>query len=570
MKPRDIENQLKNEIEKASTPNFAKLMERCKKDAPREALLEKELVPVTAGAPLHRQKTTRNAVTAIILAFLLVLTACFVIYFITDKDDLKNHSTSSSSKKGGYIVVDINPSLEIAYDKDGIVTKITPLNEDAEILLCDMNLIGKSYESAVDSLFDGCIELGYLSPSRQDNAVMTTVIGEDGAKDEEMSEKIKNVFNSEFSERKMLGVVITGFDDPELKDEADKYGIDTQKYSLIQRYLSLGGELEEERYSEISIRELYSYISEKEKEIKNEEIAQKENEANKLQNELFGKVIEDLKIIVEYLPEEAREPINSLILELEEIGKIESLEKLYEKLDELESKEDMMLYALVYGIKLYLSEAGTAIEKTEKELNELNKTVEEKKKERLESFGEVFEGNEEIDLEKWQKENEEAFKNGWYSKKDKWNDDRKNESSRGEKPSENNKEDLENKDEQGIIPPNDNEGENKDKNPNGNLENKPSQDEKNNQDNDNEQIFPPLFDDLITPSDDEAQENKKDRFPEDTDLKNDEEIDITPENTDKEDDEENRTGEEIAPPSAPDKEKNHFDDFFNGGNYPFH
>ncbi|MFQ7076593.1 MAG: hypothetical protein ACLRSW_00805 [Christensenellaceae bacterium] len=95
-----------------------------------------------------------------------------------------------------------------------------------------------------------------------------------------MTLEMKKLLSEEFSSNKIRGVVITGVDNPDLEREAAKYGIDAQKYALIQTYLALGGKLAEEENKNILVRDLYSFISEKQEELKEEEIAELETQTS--------------------------------------------------------------------------------------------------------------------------------------------------------------------------------------------------------------------------------------------------------------------------------------------------
>ena len=78
---------------------------------------------------------------------------------------------------------------------------------------------------------------------RDNNAVLASATSDNGERDEKMTGEIKRLFASEFSKKKIRGVVITGVQGSELDAEANEYGIDSQKYALILSYLDMGGEL---------------------------------------------------------------------------------------------------------------------------------------------------------------------------------------------------------------------------------------------------------------------------------------------------------------------------------------
>ncbi|MBR2296866.1 MAG: hypothetical protein IKA43_05645 [Clostridia bacterium] len=291
MKGRKIEKQLKNEISTASDFGFQEIMERA--HANDDALLEAVPVTVEGKAYNHRGsalKTILFALGALILAF--------AIFWILQNEE------PAPTRSAGYFVIDINPSIKLSYNQDGIITDAQALNEDASVLLVNLDLSGKSADDAVSILFDKCVALGYFSSERDNNAVMTSATTDNGESDEEMTNEIKRLFSSQFSKKKMRGVVITGVQNAELDATASELGIDSQKYALILSYLDMGGELDTERYDEVSISELYEMISEREKEQKKEDIAKIESERDSKQSELFEALFNSVEALIDKIQAE--------------------------------------------------------------------------------------------------------------------------------------------------------------------------------------------------------------------------------------------------------------------------
>lgn len=379
MKIKDIEKQLKNEIE-AHSPSFEDVLSKCKENESTDNLIkEKCLVPATAGVPTRLQ-TSRSKLSYVLPVALIAVLAIIVIFICLPP--------KANELTGGYFVIDINPSFEISYDKDGNVLAVTALNEDAEVLLYELELKGKSYTEAIGLIVDNCVKLGYLSPQRQDNAILTTAISEQGVKDEKMTEKIKAIFSDTLTQKNVQGEVLTGVQDEELNSEAQKYGIDGQKLSLIQKYIDVGGEIEETQYSEISIRELYYSISQKEKDAKAEKIDNLKNEASKLETELNDKIISGLDGLKDIIPEDSefKSQLEALIENANNGGAGSHIDGLIEMLEGIENSElGLIIPNFVSGLKTELESKNEEIKKANDQLTELNKTVEEKKNDRLNS-----------------------------------------------------------------------------------------------------------------------------------------------------------------------------------------
>ena len=364
MKIKDVEKQIKNKIE-AHSPSFESVLSKCKnntEDLPKE----KCLVPVMAGAPTRLQ-ASRSVVKYALSAILVAILAIIIIFMFLPP--------RTNEFTGGYFVIDINPSFEISYDKNGNVLAVTALNEDAEVLLYELELNGKSYTEAIELIVDNCVTLGYLSPQREDNAILTTAISEQGVKDEKMTEKIKDIFSNTLTQKNVTGKVLTGVYDEELNKEAEKYGIDGQKLSLIQKYIEVGGEIVEEQYSEITIRELYHSIAEKEKNNKTEKIDNLKNEAAQLENELFDKITGLKDIIPE--DSEIRDQLDLIIDSTQNDGASSHIESLLELLGSFGNSQ------VISDLKNELESKNEEFKKANDQLTELNKTVEEKKNDRL-------------------------------------------------------------------------------------------------------------------------------------------------------------------------------------------
>ncbi len=430
MKTSEIEKQLKKEIREAAASDFSNIASKCNE---KEVVFEKRPVVEHGIAPKNESShSIKNTVIALLTALVLALAGILLI------NQLRNES------KGGSFIIDINPSLEIVYNENTEVTQINALNEDAEVLLCNMELVGKSYKEAVGLLMDNCVKLGYLSPSREDNAIMTTALLENGEKNEDMTQEIKELFYKEFENRRMHGVVIAGFENSELKQEAEKYGIDTQKYSLIQEYLSLGGELEEKEYAKTSIRELYSFIYQKNKEEKTAKIESLNSKANEIDRELLDALSNVNKLIASKIENlssiEDVERYSSYIISISQYASqvgnnkddkyqsvIQNVSAFFDNI--LEKETDAEIINLIKETKTDIEFQYEELSKAQKELGELNKTPQDKMNERLDKFSSDIKGDTDVILPP-QPPKEEDYINEWNEYKEKWNEERKNDLSK--------------------------------------------------------------------------------------------------------------------------------------------
>lgn len=89
----------------------------------------------------------------IIFSFILLLVLSLSIYGC--KDD------SGEKFSNAYITIDINPSIEIITNDEGLVEQVNPLNYDAEILLSESDFTGKTVEEVVETIINLALEAGY-------------------------------------------------------------------------------------------------------------------------------------------------------------------------------------------------------------------------------------------------------------------------------------------------------------------------------------------------------------------------------------------------------------------------
>ncbi|PKM70310.1 MAG: hypothetical protein CVU93_02735, partial [Firmicutes bacterium HGW-Firmicutes-18] len=92
----------------------------------------------------------------------------------------------------GFLELDINPSVELAYNRSMKIIKITPLNIDGKVLLdsIDVSLKGNTLDKAVDILLENARNLSY------DMSNVVIVYTKLDVSDETKIEKIMDEINS--------------------------------------------------------------------------------------------------------------------------------------------------------------------------------------------------------------------------------------------------------------------------------------------------------------------------------------------------------------------------------------
>ena len=258
MKKQEIEKLIREDLSKSAPDDFSTLRGRMSNRATEEEVefaLQPAYVSQGGGKITGAGKGLWKRLLAIGLAFLLLVSAGAILLV---------HLLGNKKIDAGYFVIEINPSIQISYDENGIVTEAEGLNLDGKTLLTTTQLVGQNYQNAMDTVFNRCVALGYFNLARDNNAILVSANKSTGGTDANLSEEIKQKFTSLFASRDMQGAVLTGLAETQsLVQVAQGYGIDAQKYALIKTAQALGVTIEEEEYATISVSAIYGAIQEK-------------------------------------------------------------------------------------------------------------------------------------------------------------------------------------------------------------------------------------------------------------------------------------------------------------------
>jgi hypothetical protein len=134
--------------------------------------------------------------------------------------------TTSAQAEDSYVTLDINPSVELIVSPRDKVIYANPLNEDAEVLLVDLDLIGMDLEDAIDLIIETSIELGYIAADEDvETYVSVSAINEDAEIQERIQNKIKEHVNNAFQNKGLMGRAQDKGYTPEFLEEAQNYGV---------------------------------------------------------------------------------------------------------------------------------------------------------------------------------------------------------------------------------------------------------------------------------------------------------------------------------------------------------
>ena len=134
-------------------------------------------------------------------------------------------SDTPATYEAGYLRMDVNPSVEIIYDKDNKVTAVKSANNDADVLLSAelrTEVVGKPVDEAAAVIAEEAGKLGFLSTDN-DGAVRITVVANSDKQREEVLTKTSLAIESNFMERGIFVAVVAVERTTEWL--ADEYGV---------------------------------------------------------------------------------------------------------------------------------------------------------------------------------------------------------------------------------------------------------------------------------------------------------------------------------------------------------
>lgn len=155
-----------------------------------------------------------------------------------------------------YVSISINPLVEFVVNEDDIVTAVNCANEDAEILLSDVNLVGLTVEEATETFVNLATEAGYIDENSEDNQVTITVVTEDEDTEDGLQNRIKNRINNFFNKKGITGRVTEKEILEQYGEEIDALDISLGKKMMIVRLLELDDSLDINTLKDMTEKEL--------------------------------------------------------------------------------------------------------------------------------------------------------------------------------------------------------------------------------------------------------------------------------------------------------------------------
>ena len=154
------------------------------------------------------------------------------------------------------IELDVNPSIQLEVNSKERVIAVSPLNEDAKIVVGNMDFKGSDVDVAVNALIGSMLRNGYINDMA--NSILLSVNNDDPAKGAELqsrlSEEINTLLQTDTFEGAVLSQNITA--DQELDALAQQHGITAGKAKLVQQITAQNAMHTFEELAPLSINEL--------------------------------------------------------------------------------------------------------------------------------------------------------------------------------------------------------------------------------------------------------------------------------------------------------------------------
>ena len=234
MDERELEQRLRTAVEHAAPDPLDRILASC---GPQTGTV------LPFEAPKKKRRWAPLAVAAA-----LALVICGGAFGIT--------SWRGANAVDSVVMLDVNPSLSMEVSAQERVLSVTPFNQDAEIILGDMDLTDTDLDVAVNALIGSMLQNGYLSDLQ--NAILVSVENQDAARSAQLQQHLTDTINSVFQGGSLEGAVLsqTVTESADLNALAQQYGISVGKAALIQEIIAQDSTLTFASLAPLSVNEI--------------------------------------------------------------------------------------------------------------------------------------------------------------------------------------------------------------------------------------------------------------------------------------------------------------------------
>jgi|GEM_PF-3492767 len=143
-----------------------------------------------------------------------------------------------------YVAVDINPSLELALNKEERVVEANSLNTEGKVLLEGLNLRGQHVQDAIRIISKAALEKGYLHPGEEGFLIISVVAEEETEEEiealDQLAGNLAKAAEEVLQAKHVKAIVKANTFEVELRKQAAKLGLSPGKYALYLKALEAG------------------------------------------------------------------------------------------------------------------------------------------------------------------------------------------------------------------------------------------------------------------------------------------------------------------------------------------
>lgn len=181
-------------------------------------------------------------------------TACALVIMVVVGTNYLGGNSSESAKVDTIVQLDVNPSIEIKLNTENKVAEVLALNDDAKVILDDMDLTNTNINTTVNALMGSMLKHGYLNDLA--NSMLISVENNDTAKAEQIRQEILSNIDQYLKSQSVSVMSQTVSENDEIAKLAKEYNISAGKVSLIKDIISKNDLLKFEDLVKLSINEL--------------------------------------------------------------------------------------------------------------------------------------------------------------------------------------------------------------------------------------------------------------------------------------------------------------------------
>lgn len=177
---------------------------------------------------------------------LVPIAVCLILLFIVPKQEV-------TSQPVAFVSLDINPSLELQLDQNYQVIKVITYNQEAKMIVEQINIENDSFQDAMMSLIDNQHYLQYI----KDGILEISVFSQQEKMSNELEKQINTLLKQHLSEYQYHCSQV----DEQTHHQASSHHTTAGKYSIIESILSYTTKYSFEQLNQMSIQELYSILN---------------------------------------------------------------------------------------------------------------------------------------------------------------------------------------------------------------------------------------------------------------------------------------------------------------------